>query len=117
MEHAKRSCSGVASSAVSLIHPYAPHIACELWEQLGGERLWDVPWPEADPAMLVADIVTYAVQVNGRLRGQIDVPAEAEQADVLAAARDVPNVRSHLDGRTVVKGIVVPGRLVNLVAR
>ncbi|MDX6593740.1 MAG: leucyl-tRNA synthetase [Gaiellales bacterium] len=105
------------ATAVSLIHPYAPHIACELWERLGGERLWDVPWPAADPAMLAVDTVTYAVQVNGRLRGQIDMPAEAEQAAVLAAARDVPNVQNHLDGRTVVKEIVVPGRLVNLVAK
>jgi leucyl-tRNA synthetase len=105
------------ATAVSLIHPYAPHIACELWERLGGERLWDVPWPVADPAMLEHDTITYAVQVNGRLRGQIDMPAEAEKEAVLAAARDVPNVQTHLDGRTVVKEIVVPGRLVNLVAR
>jgi leucyl-tRNA synthetase len=105
------------ASAVSLIHPYAPHIACELWGRLGGERLWDVPWPEADPEMLATDTVTYAVQVNGRLRGQIDMPAEAQQDAVLAAARDVPNVATHLDGRTVVKEIVVPGRLVNLVAK
>ena len=52
-------------TAVSLIQPYAPHIACELWERLGGQRLWDEPWPQADPAMLESDAVTYAVQVNG----------------------------------------------------
>src|SRR6478609_919514 len=103
------------ATAVSLIQPYAPHIACELWEKLGGERLWEAPWPVADPAMLVADQVTYAVQVNGKLRGEVTVDAGLEQDDILAAARAVPNVAHHLDGANVVKEIVVPGRLVSLV--
>ena len=102
-------------TAVSLIQPYAPHLACELWELLGGERLWEVPWPAADPAMLVSDEVTYAVQVNGRLRGELRVAADLEKDDVLAAARVVPNVARHLDGSPVVKEIFVPGKLVNLV--
>jgi leucyl-tRNA synthetase len=105
------------ASAVSLIHPYAPHLACELWERMGGERLWEAPWPVADPALLVADQVTYAVQVSGKLRGSVAVDAAADQAAVLAAARTVPNVQTHLDGREVVKEIVVPGRLVNFVVR
>jgi leucyl-tRNA synthetase len=105
------------ASAVSLIHPYAPHLACELWERMGGGRLWEAPWPVADPALLVADQVTYAVQVSGKLRGSVAVDAEADQAAVLAAARTVPNVQTHLDGREVVKEIVVPGRLVNFVVR
>ena len=105
------------ATAVSLIHPYAPHIACELWERLGGERLWDVPWPAADPAMLVADTVTVAVQVNGKLRGQIEVPVGLADSEVAALAREVPNVAQHLDGEEVAKEIVVPGRLVNLVVR
>ncbi len=71
----------------------------------------------ADPALLVSDEVTYAVQVNGKLRGEVVVAADAEKADVLAAARQVPNVASHIDGKQVVKEIVVPGRLVNLVVR
>jgi leucyl-tRNA synthetase len=104
------------ASAVSLIHPYAPHIACELWERMGGEELWDAPWPVADPAMLVADQITYAVQVNGKLRGSVEVPADLAQDEILARARAVPNVAAHLDGMTVRKEIVVPGRLVNLVA-
>jgi leucyl-tRNA synthetase len=105
------------ATAVSLIQPYAPHLACELWERMGGERLWDAPWPVADPAMLVSEQVTYAVQVAGKLRGSVAVPADADQAAVLAAARAVPNVQTHLDGREVVKEIVVPGRLVNFVVR
>jgi leucyl-tRNA synthetase len=103
------------ATAVSLVQPYAPHVACELWQRLGGERLWDVPWPVADPAMLVADEITYAVQVNGKLRGEFTVAAGAEAADLLAAARAVPNVASRLDGAQVVKEIVVPGKLVSLV--
>ncbi len=104
-------------SAVGLIHPYAPHIACELWERLGGERLWDEPWPEADPAMLAHDSVVYAVQVGGRLRGEVEVPAGAAEDAVVAAARVVPNVAAHVDGKDVVKVVFVPGRLVNLVVR
>jgi leucyl-tRNA synthetase len=105
------------ATAVSLIHPYAPHVACELWQTMGGERLWDEAWPAADPAMLVADTVVYAVQVNGKLRGQVEVAPDAGEAAVLAAARAVPNVASHIDGASVIKEIVVPGRLVNLVVR
>jgi leucyl-tRNA synthetase len=105
------------ATAVSLVQPYAPHVACELWERLGGQRLWDAPWPVADPAMLVADEITYAVQVNGKLRGEFTVAAGAEPADLLAAARAVPNVASRLDGAQVVKEIVVPGKLVSLVTR
>ena len=105
------------ATAVSLVQPYAPHVACELWQRLGGERLWDAPWPVADPAMLVADEITYAVQVNGKLRGEFTVAAGAERDDLLAAARAVPNVASHLDGAEVVKEIVVPGKLVSLVTR
>jgi leucyl-tRNA synthetase len=104
------------ATAVSLIHPYAPHIACELWERLGGEPLWDVPWPVADPEMLASDTVTYAVQVNGKLRGDVGVPADAVEEEVVAAARAVPNVAAYLDGAEVRKTIFVPGRLVNFVA-
>ncbi len=105
------------ATAVSLIQPYAPHIACELWERMGGERLWDEPWPAADSAMLGSATVTYAVQVNGKLRGEVEVASDADETTVVAAARGVTNVAVHLDGTTVVKEIVVPGRLVNLVVR
>jgi leucyl-tRNA synthetase len=105
------------ATAVSLVQPYAPHIACELWERLGGERLWDVPWPQADPAMLVSDEVTYAVQVNGKLRGEFSTAADADRDRVLVQARAVPNVARYLDGATVAKEIVVPGKLVSFVTR
>jgi leucyl-tRNA synthetase len=105
------------ATAVSLIHPYAPHIACELWSRMGGERLWEAPWPVADPELLITDTTTYAVQVNGRLRGEVAVDSGTAQESVLAAAREHPNVRAHIDGKQVVKEIIVPDRLVNLVVR
>ncbi len=105
------------AAAVSLIQPFAPHVACELWQRMGGEQLWDAPWPQADPAMLVSDEVTYAVQVNGKLRGEVIMAADADADTVIAAARAVPNVVAHIDGKQPVKEIVVPGRLVNLVVR
>jgi len=69
----------------------------------------------ADPAMLAHDTVTYAVQVNGKLRGEVTVPADGPEHEVVSAAREVPNVKAHLDGASIRKTIVVPGRLVNFV--
>ena len=97
------------------MQPFAPHIAEELWEQLGGERLWEEPWPVADEAMLVADQLDDAVQVNGKVRGRVQLARGLDRDGMLAAARELPNVRAHLDGKAVVKEIVVPGKLVNLV--
>ena len=70
-----------AETAVSLIQPYAPHLAEELWGVLGGERMWKHPWPEADPALLVQDVVEVVVQVNGKVRERLHVaPGTAEDA-------------------------------------
>jgi leucyl-tRNA synthetase len=115
--------SGVAAvrfataTAASLIFPFAPHVGAEVWERLEGGRVWEQPWPEADPALLASDTVTLVVQVNGKLRDRIEAPAEAPEADLVALARDSEKVRRHLDGKEIVKEIVVPGKLVNLVVR
>ncbi|MGD9694394.1 MAG: leucine--tRNA ligase [Thermoleophilia bacterium] len=106
-----------AQSAVSLLFPFAPHITCELWEALGGGALWREPWPVADPAFLVQDTVTVVVQVNGKLRDRLEIAADADQATVLTRARELPKVRAAVDGREVVREVVVPGRLVNLVVK
>jgi leucyl-tRNA synthetase len=102
-------------TAVSLIQPYAAHIAEELWEQLGHERLWTTAWPEADPALLERETFELVVQVNGRVRDRAVVPVGLDEDELIARAKELPRVRAHVDGKEVKKAIVVPGRLVNLV--
>ena len=102
-------------TALSLIQPYAPHAAEELWERLGHERLWEQPWPEADPAMLERDTFELVVQVNGRVRDRVEVPVGLSEDELVERAKTSPRVRSHLDNKEVRRAVVVPGRLVNLV--
>ena len=103
---------------VLMLAPIVPHICQTLWESLGHRGLVaDAAWPVVDTAALVAEEITLAVQVNGKLRAQIQVPADASRESVEAAAQADPNVQRHLAGAQVVKVIVVPGRLVNLVAK
>jgi leucyl-tRNA synthetase len=104
-------------TAASLIFPFAPHLGADIWERLEGGRLWESPWPLADPDLLVSDTVTLVVQVNGKLRDRIEAAADASEADLLALARESEKVRHHVEGKDVVKEIVVPGKLVNLVVR
>ncbi|MFL5901954.1 MAG: leucine--tRNA ligase [Solirubrobacterales bacterium] len=103
------------ATAASLIFPFAPHLGAEVWERLHGGRVWEEPWPKADPAMLVSDMVTLVVQVNGKLRDRIEAPADAPEEELLELARASESVIRYLDGKEVVKEIVVPGKLVNLV--
>jgi leucyl-tRNA synthetase len=105
------------ATAASLIFHFAPHLGSEIYEQLTGERVWEQPWPEANPTLLVSDTVTLVVQVNGKLRDRIEVPAEAPKEELLRLARESEKVARHLDGQQIVKEIVVPGKLVNLVVR
>ena len=105
-----------AEPFVLLLAPFAPHLAEELWAALGHDAsLAYAPWPEADDRFLVSDTVSIAVQVNGKLRGTVQVAADADRDAVLAAARAEPNVARTLGDTTVRKEIVVPGRLVNFV--
>lgn len=97
--------------------PFAPHLAEECWALLGGKGLvTTAQWPTPDPSLLVSDTLTLPVQVNGKKRGEITVPAGAEPALVEAAARADAGIAAHLSGLTVRKVIVVPGRIVNIVA-
>jgi leucyl-tRNA synthetase len=105
----------VAESAVSLLQPYAPHIGEELWSRLGHERLWEQPWPEADPALLERETFELVIQVNGRVRDRVEVSADASEEELVAQARSSPRVQAFLDGKEIRKEIVVPGKLVNLV--
>jgi leucyl-tRNA synthetase len=102
-------------TAISLIQPYVPHVAEELWQRLGHERLWKTSWPEADPRFLERETFELVVQVNGRVRGRTEVPVGLDEDELVARAKVVPRVAAHLDGKDVRKVIVVPGRLVNLV--
>jgi leucyl-tRNA synthetase len=105
-----------ARSFALLLAPFAPHLAEELWERLGGAAsLAREPWPEADPSLLVAETVTLAVQVNGKRRAEITLPADADEEAIRSAALGCEPVQRHLAGRTPRKLIVVPGRLVNVV--
>ena len=104
-----------AETAVTLIQPYAPHIAEELWSRLGHERLWEHPWPEADPALLERETFELVIQVNGRVRDRVEVSAGASEEELLAQAKASARVQEFLDGKEIRKEIVVPGKLVNLV--
>ncbi|MEX0850666.1 MAG: leucine--tRNA ligase [Gaiellaceae bacterium] len=106
-----------AETAVSLIQPYGSHIAEELWERLGYERLWTQPWPEADPAFLEQETTQVVVQVNGRIRDRLQVASGLAEEELVALARASERVQSHLDGVETTRTIVVPGKLVNFVTR
>ncbi|MBZ5757323.1 leucine--tRNA ligase [Pseudomonas sp. S5(2021)] len=100
-----------------LLAPITPHICHELWQQLGKPgAIIDAQWPKVDEAALVQDSLTLVVQVNGKLRGQIEVPASASREEVETAARGNENVLRFTEGLTIRKVIVVPGKLVNIVA-
>jgi leucyl-tRNA synthetase len=106
-----------AETAVSLIQPYAPHLAEELWEQLGHERLWETPWPQADPALLERETFELVIQVNGRVRDRMEVSADLPEEELVERAKSSPRVQAHLDGTEIRQTIVVPGKLVNIVTR
>ncbi len=105
------------ASAASLLFPFAPHLSAEVYERITGLRVWEQPWPQADPAMLESETYELVCQVNGKLRDRVRAPAGAGEAELLALCRAAPNVLAHLDSRQIVKEIVVPGKLVNLVVR
>ncbi len=106
---------------LDVLNPFAPHLTEELNLRLGGDaaghpRLAGAPWPAWDESALAADRVELVVQVNGKLRDKVVVAADADRAAIEAAALASPRVRAHTDGRTIRKVVVVPGRLVNIVA-
>jgi leucyl-tRNA synthetase len=102
---------------VRLLAPITPHVSERLWQALGGTgSVVDAPWPQVDESALARAVVELVVQVNGKRRGQVSVPAEADQAAQEAAAMADESVQRHLEGLTVRKVILVPGRLINIVA-
>jgi leucyl-tRNA synthetase len=106
----------VAEPFVLLLAPLAPHLAEELWQRLGhNESLAYHAWPVADAALLKADVLEIPVQVNGKVRGKISVPAEAQESEVIEIAKADQNVGKHLAGQSVKRAIYVRGRIVNFV--
>jgi len=115
---------GVGGSAVKeglqillrVLAPITPHVCHHLWRELGfGKDILTAPWPEPDPQALVADEIELILQVNGKKRGDVRVPKDADRALIEKLAMQNPNVQKHVAGQAVKKVIVVPGRLVNVV--
>jgi leucyl-tRNA synthetase len=103
---------------ILLLAPYAPHLAEEVWQTLGHEEsIAYVPWPDFDEKWLAEDSVTVVVQVNGKLRDSFDLPADADEEAVKAKVTASEKLTPWLDGKTIVKTIYVPGKLVNLVVK
>jgi leucyl-tRNA synthetase len=116
---ARRACCREGlETVVRLLNPFAPHFTEEVWEQLGGRAsLARAPWPLADLQLAEEPRLEVVVQVNGRLRGKVVVEKGSPEGEVLELARSDPKVEAHLRGKTLVKSIFVPDRLLNLVVR
>lgn len=107
-----------AGRLVLVLSPFAPHLAEELWQQLGhDESLAREPWPAYDEAMIAEQTIELPVQVNGKVRGRISVPAGADEETIIEAALGEAKVAAAVEGKKIVKKIVVPDRLVNLVVK
>jgi leucyl-tRNA synthetase len=106
----------LAEQFVLLLAPLAPHLAEELWQRLGhAESLAYAPWPEYDPKLLLSETLEIPVQINGRMRGRIEVPADADEERVIALARADENVFRYLEGKALKRAIYVRGRILNFV--
>jgi leucyl-tRNA synthetase len=105
------------ATAGSLIFPFAPHLGAEVYELMTGARVWEEPWPRADPALLASAEIQLVVQLNGKLVDRLAAPAEASHDELEEIARASEKLAARLDGREIVKTVVVPGKLVNFVVR
>jgi leucyl-tRNA synthetase len=105
------------ATAASLIFPFAPHAGADVYDRITGRQVWLDPWPQADRALLETDTFTLVCQINGKVRERVEAPAGATPDELKSLCREAPRIRAHLDGREVVKEVVVPGKLVNLVVR
>jgi leucyl-tRNA synthetase len=104
-------------TAASLLFPFAPHVAADAFERLTGRRVWQEPWPAPDPSYLESDTYELVCQVNGKVRDRVLAPTGAAREELEALCLGATNVQAHIDGRDVVKVVVVPERLVNVVVR
>jgi leucyl-tRNA synthetase len=101
-----------------MMAPYAPHMAEELWARTGHTTSVHLEtWPKFDASKIVRNTFELVVQVSGKVRGKIETPVGASQADVIALARGIANVASFVDGKEIVKEIYIPGKLLNIVVK
>jgi leucyl-tRNA synthetase len=103
---------------VRLLCPFAPHVCEEIWEQLGGSGFCSMAkWPEYDEAKTVDNTVEVAVQINGKLRGTVMLPLNCPATEAIATAKADERVAAAIEGKTIVKEIAIPNRIVNIVVR
>ncbi len=108
----------ILKTLAQLMAPFGPHIAEEVWDMLGGEGLVSVaPWPKFDPKWVVDESVTMGVQVNGKMRGKINIAVDADEAQAVALARAVSAVQNAMNDKGIVKVIYKPGRILNLIVK
>ncbi len=105
------------ATAASLVFPFAPHLASEVYERLTGQRVWEQPWPDADPDMLIADTFELVCQVNGKVRDRVTAATGSSREELEQLALASQGVQAHINGGQVAKVIVVPDKLVNVVVR
>jgi leucyl-tRNA synthetase len=105
------------ATAASLVFPFAPHLASEIYERLTGLRVWETPWPDADPELLLTETFELVCQVNGKVRDRVPAPSGAPREELERLCLETRGVKAHLDGLEIAKVIVVPDKLVNVVVR
>ncbi len=105
------------ATAASLLFPFAPHVCADIYERLTGERVWEQPWPEADESLLESDVYELVCQVNGKVRDRVQARTDAPEQELKELCLAAANVPRPPGRRELVKEIVVPGKLVNLVVR
>lgn len=118
MQKQKQVSSESAGKFLRLLAPFAPHIAEELWERLGNTgSVAKAKWPEVDESKMKSVGAKIAVQVNGKLRGELSISAEMSKEEILETAKNIENVKTFTDGKTIVKEIYVPNKIVNIVVK
>jgi leucyl-tRNA synthetase len=105
-------------SIVACVAPFAPHLSEELWHQLGhSDSIHRDSWPAYDEQYLTEDTVTLAIQINGKVRGQVTLPVDADETSALDAAKAEAKIQTHLTSKQIIKTIYVPGKILNLVVK